>query len=589
MPRSKTYRQQLPATVLNIDYWPYPMLDNSKYSEEQIAGFIQKVRAVKMYFDDQPLTSIESQTNLNSGFIIKLVQKCLRVDDNGEIYGFCALLPYFRVKKYKRIARTDIKPLVGKGYSGSFTKLLNDYPELNSLLDSLVFRKITKKNLSKASLTNQDIHRKFISKCRDLGLEQGLNYPFNTLSLGYRSMCSHIQSLKRNAVNSNLRQIVGESAKQKLAISDGTGRLAVKVLDSVECDAHLIDAIFCTLLPSPFGGVEPFICKRLWLITIQDICTRAILGYHLSWNAEVTASDVLKAIKHALTPWEKLEGKYLGYSQQAAFPSALSPEYAGLCWKEFKVDGALANICAKTTHKLQRLMEINPKVGVRRNKDDRPFVERLFLTLEERGFHRLPNTTGSSVNDPLRNFPEKAAIKYYIQVDDLQYLVDTLLANYNATEHQSIGMRTPLEYFRFSMESLSELPNKVTSDYSKFLSTQSQEVTVKGNMKLGVRPYINFCYSKYHSDVLRASYKFINKKLIIEFDEDDMRVVSAYSDGQFVGKLKASFPWNNVPHSMTIRKTINSLLKKKKIALSHNINPIEEYLKYIEKTSKGMI
>ncbi len=586
MPRSKFFRQQLPDKYQDINYWPYPAIDNGRFSDAQLSTFNMKAQAVSMYFRDVPLADIKSSTGIENAYVVRLVKKCLQVDDDGNIYGFCALLPYFRVKKYRRQSTTNIQPLVCRGLSGAFTKLLSNYPDIAELVDELVFRNVTKKNLSKKCLSNREIHLKFIAKCRELGLDNGLQYPFNTISLGYRSLCSYILSIKCNSSTPNLYKLVGKSAKQKLAITDGTGRKQLMLLDSVECDAHLIDAIFCVLVPNPFGGVEPYICKRLWLITIEDICSRAILGYHLSLNQEVTSSDVLKCIKHALTPWQKLEGKYQGYSQNAGFPSALSQCYAGLCWKEFKVDGALANTCATTANKLHRLMGITPKVGKRHNKDDRPFVERFFLTLEQTSFHKLPNTTGSKTSDPLRNLPEKAAIKYYIQVDDLNYLIDTIIAGYNASEHQGIGMRTPLEYFQFLMESANKLPEKVPENYGTVLSTQSQEVTVKGNLNKGVRPYINFCYTKYHSDVLRSSYKFLNKKITIEFDEEDLRVVSAYHNGEPIGKLKASFPWNNVPHSITLRKAIYSLIKQKKIILGNNTNPIEEYLKYIEKTSK---
>src|SRR3546814_6172646 len=82
--------------------------------------------------------------------------------------------------------------------------------------------------------------------------------------------------------------------------------------------------------------------------------------------------------------------------------------------------------------------------------DDRPFIERFFGTLEESGFHRLPNTTGTGPGDIRRKDPEIAACKYFIQLEDLENLLDVLIANYNGTVHSSLAGRSPLEYLAWS-------------------------------------------------------------------------------------------------------------------------------------------
>ena len=65
--------------------------------------------------------------------------------------------------------------------------------------------------------------------------------------------------------------------------------------------------------------------------------------------------------------------------------------------------------------------------------------------LEENGFHRLPNTTGSDPTDTKRNKPEEYAIKYRISEWEIEELTTALIAEYNATPHSGLGYLSPLE------------------------------------------------------------------------------------------------------------------------------------------------
>src|SRR3546814_6644243 len=151
------------------------------------------------------------------------------------------------------------------------------------------------------------------------------------------------------------------------------------------------------------------------------------------WSSDVFSSELLS-------------GTRLSYRPSGGFPSKLGAEFVGVCWDEFSVDGAKINLSERVGSKLDSIVGAKVEYRPRRIPDDRPFIERFLGTLEENGFHRLPNTTGTGPSDIRRQQPEVAACKYFIQLEDLRNLLDILIAHYNGEVHSNLNGRTPLEY-----------------------------------------------------------------------------------------------------------------------------------------------
>ncbi|NZA01717.1 hypothetical protein H0I39_08100 [Ottowia beijingensis] len=75
----------------------------------------------------------------------------------------------------------------------------------------------------------------------------------------------------------------------------------------------------------------------------------------------------------------------------------------------------------------------------RRSLDDRPSIESFFRRLADGGFHRLSPTTGGSPKDVRRADPDAAAKATQFQLEYAAELLDTIIANYNATPHSGLG------------------------------------------------------------------------------------------------------------------------------------------------------
>lgn len=228
-------------------------------------------------------------------------------------------------------------------------------------------------------------------------------------------------------------------------------------MSRVEMDAHKLDGFFCVSLPSPDGDVRERIVRRLQVVVLIEVASRAVLGYHLSMAREPSKDDVLRAIKHVITKWEARTLRFSeeGYVKGAGFLSSLGPEFQSLCWDETNVDGALSETCEHVRSALKSVVGselITPSKGFssRRSLDDRPFIESFFAKLSTHGFQKLTNTTGGRSHSRKGRTPDKVAIESRFSIEWAEELLDVLIANYNATPHSSLSYdRSPLDQARY--------------------------------------------------------------------------------------------------------------------------------------------
>lgn len=567
-----------------IDQSRWPRADESVLSEAQQNLFIQRCTAVKAYLNNEPFSK---SAQIPKREALRLLRKCVLVHPDKRIYGFRALIPYLRIKEYTRKStlKSDIAQTHGR--SGAFKALLKLHPNLDDLIKREVFKKGRK--VSESVVSIKALHRKFINACTDLGLEISNSYPFDCVTRGYASLAAYVKKLKLENPVAAIKANGSIHAFKKSTISDGTERPITAPYDRVECDAHHIDAIFCILIPTQFGEVIPKVIHRLWVIVIQEVTSRAILGYHLSIREECNVTDLLESIKMALSKWNprKLNIPGLQYHEEAGYPSSYDPRLEGVMWKEFSVDEALINISSRVKSKLKLLSGGTSEAVVlnRHVPDDRPFIERFFQTLEKGSFHRLPNTTGSGVDDPRRRYPEIDACKYFIQLEHLEEILDVIMANYNAEPHSSIGYRNPLQYLGYLTKE-KEL-NYVDKNELEMILSIHKRARVKGGLTEGRRPYINYLGATYSSDSLRATYNLCGKYIHFEANPKDLRTLRAYTEnGAEIGALKAAPPWHLRPHTIDMRKTITSLYRRRIIHYTKYSDPIAVYLNYVEDSLK---
>lgn len=85
-------------------------------------------------------------------------------------------------------------PSTPSGASGAFGQLLRSYPELKELLDRHILRLRHSKAIYESRLRLKSLHKRFLDRCRELGLDVGKQYPFNTAKLASQSLWRYVHN-----------------------------------------------------------------------------------------------------------------------------------------------------------------------------------------------------------------------------------------------------------------------------------------------------------------------------------------------------------------------------------------------------------
>ncbi|MBP1931947.1 hypothetical protein [Ammoniphilus resinae] len=385
----------------------------------------------------------------------------------------------------------------------------------------------------------------------------------------------------------------GEEAAQK-ARHTGKGEqnepTIIRPLKRVQFDGHRIDCSIAIIFKTLEGDEIVVIMDRLWLLALIDVATRVVLGYYISYNKEYSASDVLHCIKNAIMPKEPkdLTIPSLQYDPHGGFPSERFSDLEWALWDECLFDNGKANLAKQVKDRLNRIVGCSVNAGPVALPTRRSYIERFFGTLEENGYHRMTNTTGSHPKDPRRKNPEETAVKFRISAEHLEQITDVLISNYNGTPHEGINNLTPLQCLeqRITRGMFPRVMPEENRQEVVFLSLSARRV-IQGNIKKGRRPYIYYEGVEYRNEVLARSPGLIGTQLDLLINIDDLRIIRAFlPDGSEFGTLTANGQWGVTPHSLQVRKQINKLRKLKLLYFTAQDDPIECYHRYLQEQAK---
>lgn len=544
-----------------------------------------------MYLEGASEKAIVAACGFRLSHLYRLIrERCLEVHKDGLVYGWRGLVPNLRIKPYKRKHPVRVS-VAGYGAVGAMQTVLDLHPDLRRGLEKRILQSPATGQIGLVKQPRQAHWRWFLDQLRKLGYEMRGEWPFNTQSNGYNAVCRYIDQVLSANPARGARAVGGPSLERKLLTGDGVDRPVMDVFGRVEMDAHKLDGRFCIMLPLPSGDYSAKIVHRIWVIVLVEIVSRAVLGYHLSFRREVSKEDVLRAIKKALSRWYPRQLSFENaYIEGAGFPSSRSSAFLHACWNETSIDGALAEKARNVVETLKGVVGstlLTPSAGFpsRRSKDDRPYIESFFRTLASRGFQRLSNTTGGKPGDTGGRDPAAVAVNSQFQVEYAEELLDVLIANYNATPHSGLGDRSPLEYLSFIEARGQTVIRHADPNSVQAILSYRKKCRVRGGFKEGRRPYVNFEGARYSNETLAQRHDLVGTDIwVVNHLEDDSRVAEASTlDGMSLGILRAAPPWHRLPHSLSIRRAINSCVRRRMFAIAAGTDAIETFMDFCER------
>ncbi|MGF6293296.1 integrase [Paraburkholderia youngii] len=595
-------RRKPELQAIDVDAWPavaYTELDGPARRK-----FEARQQAILRYIAGEPIRVIEESTPFNRRQLYRWLERAQTTHPDGRPFGFRALIHYVRIAEYGRIHDVQLRGERGsRGAAGALAQLLERYPTLTGwLLLQLKRRKIlleqvhTDGHLRTRLRGLQSLHDNFLRQCRAIGLTAA-DYPLNTADHAIRWLSRRLKAEMLRSFGTAARAAGATHLKGLPRVDDAASPAAVRPYQVVEFDGHRLDVRLKVVVRDPLGFVHEFEMERVWLLVIIDVCTRAVLGYHIALAREYSRYDVIKTVENALTPHRprtfSIPG--LAYGPNDGFPSGHMPELAYVTWEWIRLDNAKANLANETLTALCEFVGCLADAGPKHSPDEQPYIERFFGTIASRLSSRLPGYTGSHIRDLRRALSDpKGDLRLYVSLDELSELVEYTIAGYNGTPHQGLSNATPLEAMEYFVRGRNTMLVWLSEHQRRTLCLMqsARQCRVRAYLEQGVRPHTNLFGVRYANSVLATSTQLIGQHLLIYMNADDLRSVRAFlADGTELGVLDAKGAWRVVPHNLKLRQQILRQTGRRRRPACLDLNPIEAYidekLRQAKKTRKA--
>lgn len=574
-------RLALAPELRDTEKWPSPELEDIRDESQDL--FVRRKDAITSYLNgSEALADIYARTGIPKSEIYRLLERCLSTHRNGAMFGFYALVPGSKLIGYRRTAPVPARPVTGPvGLAGAFLQLMAAHVELREYVEKQALRSKTKDSRTIA----KQIHLKFLERCAKVRAPN--EYPFNTDDRARRPLTRYVE-----------RFLLDHQSEKQTAGSAGggySGKTAqpslvqwLRPFEEIEHDGHNGDFYFVVKVPGLRGEWVYTTPMKLWLLLPVCRASRAILGYsYCLGSTNYPAISVMQSFSNIYKRWEPktLTIPGLAYKEGAGFPSGVVPESHGVLIDLVCFDNAKGNTARQVTRRpLLRTMGATLNFGRAGEPIARPFVERLNLTLETLGFRRLPVGFNPKGPKEERERALKAAEAHAVTIDELEQVLDVMLANYNADAHSSLVNRSPNAFLKMWFSQASGPIRRVEDPaaFAKQLLRLEFIKRIRQGGKARRPPYIELLGARYSSDVVLKiqECKGLTLRVIVDVD-GDVRFARAFlrSAGREtdIGILHALPPWHLTPHTLTQRQLVQKANRTSKIIVPPGSDMIQAF------------
>lgn len=585
-------RATLPAEMALTQFWPG--IDPSVLVAAEIARFDKLKEAVESYLRGLRMAPILKNLGLTYQELYRAVRKCVHRHDDGLIFGWRALIPGMRVTRYERR-----KPLTsnadnpGRGCSGALQLIFKENSEVKRKLDIYLEKQCPEGGGAESRVTQTSAHSYFLALCREEGIP-AFKWPFSAAKKGKGAVRSYFKKFMDDHYEQIVLPQYGERAQVKSKTGNGkkSRLLANFPYDVIEVDEHKAHFLGSIGIPTE-SGLRFFAITRVIIITVTDRRSGLVLGYHVVFRREARTGDLMEAIHNAITPWKKrtFSLKGLQYDDEDGFASGLSPSLENCGWAALLLDNALIHLADDVIGRVRQTVGCDVNFGPAGQPGRRAVGELVFKRLSENGFTRVPSTTGSNTEDPLRQEPEVKACKTRLHMNAVLDLVELAIAHYNGIVTKRAHGASALKYVQeVAMDDqldflMPQLP--VRLQHTAPLNVQIITANITGSEKDGVRPRVYFANTYYTNEYLSNSWSYLGKEVRLHVDPSDVSSVKAYTaEGAFLGTLLAAEEWGRAPHTLESRTQVARLVSDGKLVRQEGETYVQAFLRTLKEQAR---
>ena len=543
----------------------WPVLVATDLPKAKQKGFKRNLNVVDAVLKGEKLQNVGLRYSMSAANISGILKRCLVHDENGNLPLTQALVPHSRIKRYDR-KKALPSSQAAFGYSGQFTRLLNELCGLKSELDEIIISRAKRHNYAQV-LTTKSFHGRFKHLLKTKYRLGSNDYPFNTSTCAYESLRKY---LKQRQLEIEFRATaIEEEVSLYSSVSD---QLA---FDEIQIDEQCVDA-FASFYIQLNSSVLPLRVARVSVILAKDASSKMYLGKHIAFTRQANQEDMLCLIQNMVlkNTHNKLCTPGLAYLPGASFPCE---HQKNISFHKVKLDNAFMHLASSVRGVFCDIFGATVNFGLPSQPTHRALVEQAIQLVNDVS-HSFDSTTGSRSNDPIRETTKNAKLIPHLSLQVFEEALDVVLANYNCTPQSTLGGATPLEIYQHQKKygPIVTLPNTTDLDHSIFLSNTKSKVHYPKNSSHA--PYINALLTKYTGKCLLAT-QTRHKEVVLVYDRRDVRNVDAYSiAGDKLGQLFAPRSWRQFPHSFALRQYIKKLIRENRFSSQDPLAGLFNYL-----------
>ena len=574
-------RLALSPELRDTEHWDRPR--ESDIREQDLENYRTRKNAIIAYLNGVAFASIRKDYGLSKHEIYRMLDRCFASRPNGTMYGFHGLIPGIVIAPYRRTKPIDPELAASsKGFAGAFIQLMSEHEKLRLYVEKYALSSVSRsaKTVAKA------IHSDFLKRCARFRAPN--QYPFTTDDQGSRALSRFVDRIRTERYANAKAGEENDALEIKEPLTaQPSGAQRLRPFEETEHDGHNGDFYFVIKTRGRRGEWIYTTPMRLWLLILFDRASRSILGYsYRLGSTNYPAIAVMRSFVHALTPWKPKEITlpHLAYKDGAGFASGIAPRSKGRLPDLVLFDSAKANTASATIEKLSRVLGATINFGRVGTPTARPFIERLNQTLETQGFRRLPIGFNPKAGNDERKRAFEAASAYAVTEDELDQVIDVMLANHNADPHEELANRTPNEFIRMWDSQTASPLRRVENpeQLAESLLRMEYVKTIRGGGDTHRAPYIELWGARYTNDVLRKMKDSVGKSVRLVVDIDgDIRFVRAFlrrgKAEHPLGILKAGPPWHLTPHTLEQRQIVQRSHRIKKLVVKPGTDMLQTF------------
>lgn len=551
----------------------YPMPSRALVEKKYLAKFDQRVLALKAVLDGGTIQGVARLFDVDRTTLTNMVESAPLLAPDGQPFGYRVCIPWYRVTK-SDIAEAEVPQAASPN---AFARLLAALPDLKRLVCSFKGR-LPSHNEPSAKF--EVFFRQFTAYLKDKELE--CHYPLNSADGGRRALQNWVKRQREE-----LRDLqMGDSEDAAYTLTRLDQLLKLRPLDRLEMDGHKIDNDWHALVPTRDGQWTTELVSGIWILVVIDAVSLVAFPCTLVIGPSYDRYDVLETYANTLRPWEprKLIVPNLHYVPGAWMPTMV--DGAGNIYRPASsaIDNFLGHKAKMTTENLgdHQLGVVN--LGFPHVPEGRPNIEALFKRLEEAvlrmlagGFRPAKERGGKK-----QAVSTKSGKDYPVDTEALRDLFDVELSAYNVTPHAALQERTPREVFESHIDDgMWTNQSFLTAEDIHELLVLHEEVTIRGDKRKGVLPYVKYQHAKYRSKKLSAREGLVGRTFRATIHSHAAHQMSLWdSDGNLFVVLEAMRPWN-VPHSLQQRSAILKCRQRGMLSIEGTDNALDAYHEFV--------